>query len=146
MLSLPAAAAVATATAATAAATGALLGLGNVNADGATVKLSSVEGCNGLVGRLIILKGDKAETARAAGVAIADHDGFADLAVGAERIAQALVVSIPTQTSNKQFLRHISLLLRERCFSGARSSRKSKWTLCPPLQKPAPLAGNRATI
>jgi hypothetical protein len=62
---LPAAAVAATAAAA---ATGALLGLGHVHTDGASIELGSVEGCNGLVRRLVILEGDKAETTRAAGL------------------------------------------------------------------------------
>ncbi len=67
-----AAAAIAAATAAAATA-GALLGLGHVNADGATVELRPVEGRNGLIGRLVILEGDKAETTRTTGVAVTDH-------------------------------------------------------------------------
>jgi len=100
----------AAATAAAAAAIGALLGLGHVHLDGAAVELRPVQRRNGLVGRLVVVKGDETESARATRIAIADHDGFADLAVGAERAAQALVVRVPAQTSNKQFLRHISLL------------------------------------
>ena len=88
----------------------ALFGLSNIHADGAAVELGAVEGRDGLVGRLVIVEGDETETARAARVAIADHDGFADLAVGTERTAQAFVVRVPAQTSNKQFLRH-SLLV-----------------------------------
>ena len=87
-LDLPAAAvtAAAAATTAAAAATGALLRLCDVHLDGTTVKLSSVQRSNGLVGRLVIVKGDESETARATGVAIADHDRFADLAVGANAL------------------------------------------------------------
>ena len=113
---LPAAAVAAAATTTTtaAAATGALLGLGHVNADGTTVELGTVQSRNGLVRSFIIFEGDETESTRATGVTIADNDRFADLAVDAKRIAQALVVRIPAQTSNKQFLRHISLYLPER--------------------------------
>ncbi len=90
-VSLPAA----TAAAATAAAAATLLGLGHVHLDGAPVKLRTIEGCNGLVGRLVILKGDKTETTRATGVAVADHDGLADFAMRAKCIAQALIICIP---------------------------------------------------
>ena len=87
-----------------AAAMAALFGLGHVDADGATVEVGTVEGGNGLIGRFVVLKGDKAETTRAARVAIADHDCFAHFAVGRKRSAQTLVVRVPAQTSNKQFL------------------------------------------
>jgi len=87
-----------------------LLRLGDVHLDGTAVELGPVKCRDGLVGRLVIVKGDKTESARTTRIAIADHDGFADLAVGAERGAQALVVRVPAQTSDKQFLRHISLL------------------------------------
>jgi hypothetical protein len=69
--------------AATAAAIGALLRLGNVDLDGPAVELGTIERRNGLVGRLVLVKGDEAESTRTTCVAIADHDGFADLAVGA---------------------------------------------------------------
>ena len=112
---LPAATAVTTVTTATAAAAaGTLLGLRHVNADGPTVELGAIEGCDGLVGRIVIIEGDETETTRTTGVAVGNDDGFRDLAVDAKRIAQALVVCIPAQTSNKQLLRHISLFLRER--------------------------------
>jgi hypothetical protein len=66
--------------------------------------------------------------------------------VWAERIAQRFVVRVPAQTSNKQFLRHISHYLRGRRVVVARPSRKSWRAVRPPKQKPAPLAGNKATI
>jgi len=93
---LPAAAvAAAAATTTTAAATtGALLGLGHVNADGTTVELGAVQGRNGLVRRLVILEGDKAKTTRATSVAIADHDRFADLAVANNFFDITLYISL----------------------------------------------------
>ena len=104
--------------------------------------LETVEFLDCLVGFGGIRHFDKTETARAAGVTIADHDRFADLAVNGERIAQAFVVRVPAQTSNKQFLRHISLLSPWALpFRGAPLS-QPWWTLRPLKQKPAPLAGN----
>ncbi len=81
--------------AATAAATRALLRLGDVHLDGAAVELGPVECRDGLVGRLVIVKGDKTESTRTTRIAIADHGGFADFAMGTERAAQAIVVRIP---------------------------------------------------
>ena len=104
-LGLPAAAAAVAA--ATAAAAVALFGLGHVNTDGAAIEISAVEGRDGFVGRIVILEGHKTEAARTAGVPIADHDRFADLAMDAESVPQRIIIRSPAQTSNKQFLRHI---------------------------------------
>ena len=94
-------------TAVTAAATTATIAiLGNVDFDGPTVELGSIEGCNGLVGRLVIFEGDEPEAARTARITIGDDFGFGDLAKLAEGFVQSRVVGVPAQTSDKQFLRH----------------------------------------
>ena len=95
-LDLPAAAVTAATTAAAAAAaTGALLRLGDVYLDGTAVELGPVERRKGLVGRFVLVKGDEAESPRTTRVAIADHDGLGDLAMGTEGPVQAVVVRIP---------------------------------------------------
>ena len=99
--------------------------LEDIDADGASVEVGAVEGRDGLFGRRIVLERDEPETTRTAGVAVADHDGFGDLAVGTERGVQAVVVRIPAQTSNKQFLRHISRFLPEHRRSRACPFRES---------------------
>ena len=69
----------------------ALFRLGHVDTDGAAVEVGPVEGRDGLVRSLVLFKGDEAEAARTAGVAIADHDGLFDLTMGGKCVAQGIV-------------------------------------------------------
>ena len=127
-------------TAAAATTTGALFRLSDVHSDGASVEFGPVEGLDGLVGRLVVNKCDEAKPSGTTRVAIADHNRLRDLAERAERLVEAFVLRVPAQTSNKQFLSHISSHLPGRCSSNARPFRKSLWTFRPPVQKPAPVA------
>lgn len=82
-----------------------------VDAKWATVEFLAVHAGYRIIPGFFSRVGDETEAAGAAGLSVQDHLGLGDFTKLGERLVEAVVTGVPTQISNKQFLRHISISL-----------------------------------
>ena len=82
-----------------------------VDTKGAAVQFLAVHSGNRIIPGFFGRVGDETEAAGAARLSVKNHLGFGDFAKLGEGLVQAIITGVPTQVSNKQFLRHISISL-----------------------------------
>jgi len=86
---------------------------GDVDCEGATIELLTVQRVNRFLRFFGAAHGDETETARTAAHAVHHQVGFHDGAVGGERVLEFVFGGVEGKISDKQFCAHVMLILSE---------------------------------